>query len=183
MFSINVFHFNFGGVFFAVLRHVYNWNLFLFVCVCVYIRTHTLCREETQTMYSAQSLHHSEHILHIMQYPSLFSVVRHVAFRRGSEVNLTCSNKTWNDLMFVVWVMTLQTKKTCRIAFESRGESYDSCKDGKSLRNTSGALSYLHISKFSDADEGLYKCESVYTGGNDHHAIHVTIIGRTLNLQ
>ncbi|XP_056293870.1 cell surface glycoprotein CD200 receptor 1-B isoform X2 [Pseudoliparis swirei] len=104
------------------------------------------------------------------------TVVRHVAFRRGSEVNLTCSNKTWNDLMFVVWVMTLQTKKTCRIAFESRGESYDSCKDGKSLRNTSGALSYLHISKFSDADEGLYKCESVYTGGNDHHAIHVTII-------
>ncbi|TNN59290.1 Cell surface glycoprotein CD200 receptor 1-B [Liparis tanakae] len=104
------------------------------------------------------------------------TVVRHVAFRRGSEVNLTCSNKTWSDLMYVVWTMALQNKKPCKIALDRLGKSHDTCKDGKSLRNTSGALSYLHISKFSDADEGLYECESAYTGGNDHHAIHVAII-------
>ncbi|XP_034417230.1 cell surface glycoprotein CD200 receptor 1-B isoform X2 [Cyclopterus lumpus] len=103
------------------------------------------------------------------------TVVRHVAFIRGSEVNLTCSNKTWNDMIFVIWNITLQTKKNCQIGY-SNGKSVDFCKDGKSLRNTSSALSYLHISKFSDSDEGLYKCHSVYKGGIDHYAIHVAII-------
>ncbi|XP_075963191.1 cell surface glycoprotein CD200 receptor 1 [Anarhichas minor] len=106
---------------------------------------------------------------------SMDTAVRHLAFNQGSEVNLTCSNKTWNEMLFVIWEIRFQTKKECRISFNN-GTNDDSCNDGKSLRNTSSALSYLHIPNFSDTDEGRYKCESVYTGGNDNHAIHVAII-------
>ncbi|XP_031725308.1 cell surface glycoprotein CD200 receptor 1 [Anarrhichthys ocellatus] len=106
---------------------------------------------------------------------SMDTAVRHLDFNQGSEVNLTCSNKTWNEMLFVIWDIQFQTKKECRISFNN-GTNDDSCNDGKSLRNTSSALSYLHIPNFSDTDEGRYECESVYTGGNDNHAIHVAII-------
>ncbi|XP_068560997.1 cell surface glycoprotein CD200 receptor 1 isoform X2 [Cebidichthys violaceus] len=106
---------------------------------------------------------------------SMDTAVRNLTFNQGSEVNLTCSNKTWNETLFVIWRIQFQTKKLCRISFNN-GTNDDSCNDGKSLRNTSSALSYLHIPNFSDTDEGRYECESVYTGGNDNHAIHVAII-------
>ncbi|XP_068457860.1 cell surface glycoprotein CD200 receptor 1 [Clinocottus analis] len=102
-------------------------------------------------------------------------VARNEAFNQGSQVKLTCSSKTWNETMFVVWSITLKTKETCTIAFNN-GSGVDTCNDGKSLRNTSSFSSYLHIPNFSDNDEGLYKCESVYTGGNDNRAFQVTII-------
>ncbi|XP_031151392.1 cell surface glycoprotein CD200 receptor 1-A isoform X3 [Sander lucioperca] len=101
-------------------------------------------------------------------------IVRNSAFNLGSEVNLTCSNKTWNEMMFVTWTITLKNKH-CSIGYSNEGRSDDLCKDGKSLRNTSSAQSYLHISNFSNNDVGVYNCESVYTGGNDNYRIHVDI--------
>ncbi|KAK5861124.1 hypothetical protein PBY51_022543 [Eleginops maclovinus] len=99
----------------------------------------------------------------------------HKAFTQGSEVNLTCSNKTWKDMMFVTWNINLRELRECRIAFDNRGEIKDSCNDGKSLRNTSSAQSYLHIPNFSKDDMGVYKCNSVYNGGSEDYEINVTI--------
>ncbi|XP_028447822.1 cell surface glycoprotein CD200 receptor 1-B isoform X1 [Perca flavescens] len=101
-------------------------------------------------------------------------VVRNLAFNLGSEVNLDCSNKTWNEMMFVTWTIKLKNKE-CRIGYSNEGLSDDLCNDGKSLRNTTSAKSYLHIPNFSNNDVGVYKCESVYTGGNDNYLIHVNI--------
>ncbi|XP_038576632.1 cell surface glycoprotein CD200 receptor 1-A isoform X2 [Micropterus salmoides] len=104
------------------------------------------------------------------------SVVRNEAFNVGSDVNLTCSNKTWNEMMYVIWTIDMKyNPKECKIAFDTEGRSDDSCKDGKSLRNTSSAQSYLHIPNFSDYDVGVYKCESVYRGANENYKIHVAI--------
>ncbi|XP_054471017.1 cell surface glycoprotein CD200 receptor 1 isoform X2 [Anoplopoma fimbria] len=107
---------------------------------------------------------------------SMDTVVRHETFFPGSEVQLTCSNKTWDTMLFVVWKIKLKDKNDCMIAFKNGGESDDSCNDGKSLRNKSNALSYLNIPNISDTDEGLYKCESVYSGGVNHYAINVAIV-------
>ncbi|XP_042370653.1 cell surface glycoprotein CD200 receptor 1-A isoform X2 [Plectropomus leopardus] len=101
-------------------------------------------------------------------------VVINSTFNIGSEVNLTCSNKTWNEIMFVTWTYVVNNQH-CRIASNSEGGSVDNCKDGKSLRNTSTAQSYLHISNFSNDDVGVYKCESVFRGGLESYDIHVAI--------
>ena len=105
--------------------------------------------------------------------------VRHVDFNLGSEVNLTCSTKTWNQIMFVSWNIKLKDR-SCLIAFSTDGQRDDKCEDGKSLRNTSSAQSYLHIPKISNDDEGVYTCSSVYSGGNDNYDIHVAIRGGSL---
>lgn len=109
------------------------------------------------------------------------AVSSNAAFNLGSGANLTCGNKTWNKMMFVVWTIEMKSMKPCVISSDS-GRSDDHCKDGKSLRNTSRNLSYLHIPNFSERDVGVYKCNSVYSGGNDHYVIHVDIIGRTFLL-
>ncbi|XP_074515169.1 cell surface glycoprotein CD200 receptor 1 isoform X2 [Sebastes fasciatus] len=103
------------------------------------------------------------------------AVSSNAAFNLGSGANLTCGNKTWNKMMFVVWTIEMKSMKPCVISSDS-GRSDDHCKDGKSLRNTSRNLSYLHIPNFSERDVGVYKCNSVYSGGNDHYVIHVDII-------
>ncbi|XP_028249369.1 cell surface glycoprotein CD200 receptor 1-A isoform X2 [Parambassis ranga] len=100
-------------------------------------------------------------------------VLRNETFKLGSDVNLTCSSKTWNETLFVIWTLKLKSKE-CKISF-SDGRSQDHCMDGKSLRNTSNAQSYLHIKNFSTDDVGLYECESVYRGGNENHKITVAI--------
>lgn len=106
--------------------------------------------------------------------------VRNSNFNLGSDVNLMCSNKTWNETMFVIWkIKLLNTHKDCKIGFASDGQSDDSCKDGKSLRNTSGDQSYLHIPNVSEDDEGIYKCESVYRGGQENYEINVAIRGKS----
>ncbi|XP_037646308.1 cell surface glycoprotein CD200 receptor 1 isoform X2 [Sebastes umbrosus] len=103
------------------------------------------------------------------------AVVRNAAFHLGSEANLTCSNKTWNKMLFIVWTIEMKSIKPCVISSDN-SRSDDDCIDGKSLRNTSRNLSYLHIPNFSERDVGVYKCESVYSGGNDLYVIHVDII-------
>lgn len=112
---------------------------------------------------------------------SFFSVVRNLTFNVGSDVNLTCSNKTWSETMYVFWKINLKYKG-CKIAFSNEGRSEDSCNDGKSLRNTSRAQSYLRIPNFSNDDVGVYRCESVYIGGSEDYEINVAITGGTFLL-
>ncbi|XP_059199059.1 cell surface glycoprotein CD200 receptor 1-A isoform X2 [Centropristis striata] len=108
------------------------------------------------------------------------TVHKHLAFNLGNQVNLTCSSKPWNETMFVIWTLKLKNKN-CKINFNNDGQNNNSCNDGKELRNTSSAQSYLHIPNFSNDDEGDYKCESVFTGGNDNYCFHlvVTVAPRT----
>ncbi|XP_056898561.1 nectin-3-like protein isoform X2 [Takifugu flavidus] len=102
--------------------------------------------------------------------------VRNATFNLGSDVNLTCSNRTWSRTMFVVWNINLTNPpKRCRIAFEFGGPLVDTCRDGKSLHNTSRGQSYLHIPNLSNDDVGIYRCELVYIGGNEVHEINMDI--------
>ncbi|CAI5655799.1 unnamed protein product [Oreochromis niloticus] len=100
---------------------------------------------------------------------------RNKDFSNGSDANLTCSNKMWNETFYVIWKIKL-INKTCEINFDSYGRNSDTCNDGKSLRNTSSAQPYLHIPKFSEDDVGIYTCEFAYRGGSTNCEIHVKII-------
>lgn len=108
----------------------------------------------------------------------LFSV-RNATFNLGSDVNLTCSNRTWNTTLFVIWNINLTNPpKLCRIAFNIGGQVVDTCRDGKSLHNTSRGQPYLHIPNLSNGDVGIYRCESAYTGGNEIYKINMDITGK-----
>ncbi|XP_060909463.1 cell surface glycoprotein CD200 receptor 1-B isoform X3 [Labrus mixtus] len=99
-------------------------------------------------------------------------VHRNALFNQGRDVNLTCSERTWNETFYIIWEITLKNK-ICKISLNSDGGSEDSCNDGKSLRNTSSSQSYLRISKFSNNDVGVYKCQSPYRGGTVDVIINV----------
>ncbi|XP_070400482.1 cell surface glycoprotein CD200 receptor 1-like [Nothobranchius furzeri] len=101
-------------------------------------------------------------------------VNRKQVFNLGSSVNLTCSSRTWKETIFVIWKLDLK-HKTCQISYINEGQNVDSCNDGKLLQNTTAGQSYLHIPNISADDVGLYRCESVYAGGNDNYKINVTI--------
>ncbi|KAL3969849.1 polyadenylate-binding protein [Sarotherodon galilaeus] len=100
---------------------------------------------------------------------------RDESFSNGSDVNLTCSNKMWNETFYVIWKIKLISKTSCEITFNSDGRNTDTCSDGKSLQNTSNAQPYLHIPKFSEDDVGIYTCEFAYRGGSTNCEIHVKI--------
>lgn len=108
-----------------------------------------------------------------------FSEHRYAIFNNGRDVNLTCSDKMWNETFYVIWTIELINKAHCTIKFNSDGQNTDTCNDGKSLRNTSSAQPYLHIPKFSKNDVGIYKCEFVYRGGATNCKIYVNITGKT----
>lgn len=94
-------------------------------------------------------------------------------------MNLACSNKTWDETIFVTWEIFLDYKeKNCKITFAPDDDSKDTCQDGKSLRNTSSSQSYLHIPNFSHKDVGVYKCQSPYKGGSYRVQINVALTGR-----
>ncbi|XP_069388878.1 cell surface glycoprotein CD200 receptor 1-B [Paralichthys olivaceus] len=100
-------------------------------------------------------------------------VVRNLMFNLGSDVNLTCSDREWNNTIYVIWKIQ---HKNCEISFSNiTGEKLDSCNDSKSLRNPSRAQSYLHIPNLSAADEGVYKCDFVFFGGEESYKINVAI--------
>uniref|UniRef100_A0A3Q1EKR5 Cell surface glycoprotein CD200 receptor 1-like n=1 Tax=Acanthochromis polyacanthus TaxID=80966 RepID=A0A3Q1EKR5_9TELE len=110
---------------------------------------------------------------------SLDKVRRNASFSLGSNGNLTCSSKPWNETFYVIWNLDLKLQK-CKIALNDDGRSENSCNGGKSLRNTSSAQSYLQILNFSADDVGLYTCESAFKGGNENYEIHVAIIERSV---
>lgn len=113
------------------------------------------------------------------KFSFFFSVVRNATFNLGSDANLTCSDKTWNETMYVIWKISLKNSKECRMSFSNDGQSEDLCNDSKSLRNSSKSRPYLHIPNFSNNDVGIYRCESAFKGGIENYEINVAITGRT----
>ncbi|KAE8299213.1 Cell surface glycoprotein CD200 receptor 1 [Larimichthys crocea] len=106
------------------------------------------------------------------------TVVRNATFNLGSDANLTCSDKTWNETMYVIWKISLKNSKECRMSFSNDGQSEDLCNDSKSLRNSSKSRPYLHIPNFSNNDVGIYRCESAFKGGIENYEINVAITVR-----
>ncbi|XP_054644251.1 cell surface glycoprotein CD200 receptor 1 isoform X2 [Dunckerocampus dactyliophorus] len=100
--------------------------------------------------------------------------INYTSFNVGSDVKLKCSDKSWQELIYVIWTVAL-IHKQCRIANSISGGLQNNCNDGKTLRNTSMAQPYLHIPDFSSRDVGLYKCELVYSGGSTTCNISVSI--------
>ncbi|KAM7407245.1 hypothetical protein PAMA_003123 [Pampus argenteus] len=113
-------------------------------------------------------------ILSVCETRSPDPVIIDPSFNLGSDANLTCSNKTWGEMLYVIWEIDLK-HKSCKISRGVEGGNENSCNDGKSLHNTTRYQSYLHIPNFSKDDVGVYSCESPYGGGLDEYAIHVSI--------
>uniref|UniRef100_A0A8C7XSN9 Ig-like domain-containing protein n=1 Tax=Oryzias sinensis TaxID=183150 RepID=A0A8C7XSN9_9TELE len=108
-------------------------------------------------------------------FTAFFAANKSKVFNYGTNVNLTCSDKTWNEILYVIWNIYFRDH-SCKITFSSSGEAGEnSCRDGMSLQNTSSAQSYLYIPNFSTDDVGMYKCESVYRGGRENYNINVSI--------
>ncbi|XP_038163941.1 cell surface glycoprotein CD200 receptor 1-B-like [Cyprinodon tularosa] len=103
-----------------------------------------------------------------------YYVDRKEVYNHGSNVILTCSNKTWNEILYVIWNIKVKSK-ACTISFNNDGQGVDDCNDEKSLKTNSIGQSYLNIPNFSANDVGVYKCESVYQGGNQHYNIEVAV--------
>ncbi|XP_053295035.1 cell surface glycoprotein CD200 receptor 1-B isoform X2 [Pleuronectes platessa] len=101
-------------------------------------------------------------------------VITNLMFNSGSDVNLSCSDRTWSETLYVIWNMTLRDR-ICQVSLSTGEKVRDSCNDGKSLRNTSRAQSYLHIPNISAADVGVYNCNFVYNGGKKDCKINVAI--------
>ncbi|XP_029980981.1 cell surface glycoprotein CD200 receptor 1 isoform X2 [Sphaeramia orbicularis] len=101
-------------------------------------------------------------------------VFKYSSLKLGRDANLTCGDKTWTEMMFVIWKLRLKNKD-CDIAFHIDGQNRNTCNDGKSLQNTSEAQSFLFIPNFSFSDVGIYKCESVFSGGAEAYSINVSI--------
>lgn len=119
---------------------------------------------------------------HYRHYSVSFSV-RNSSFKLGSDVKLACGNQTWTKTMFIIWSINLTIQpELCKIALDISERSVDTCRDGKSLHNTSSGQLYLHIPNFSNKDVGTYKCDSSYYGGNDAHYINVNIIGKNSSM-
>ncbi|CAJ1079551.1 cell surface glycoprotein CD200 receptor 1-A-like isoform X2 [Xyrichtys novacula] len=115
-------------------------------------------------------------ILSLSEAWSQNPVVRNLSVNLGTDVNLTCSNKTWDETLFVTWnIFKNKAKNPCMISFIPGGKRVDSCKDGKSLRNTSLSQSYLHIPNFSKDDVGDYNCHSPYKGGSVDVVINLNV--------
>ncbi|XP_035995084.1 cell surface glycoprotein CD200 receptor 1 isoform X1 [Fundulus heteroclitus] len=106
--------------------------------------------------------------------PPKVYVNRKAVYNLGSTVELQCSNRTWIKTMFVIWDIELKHKK-CKISLSDDGQRGDSCNDGKSIQNNSNGHLFLHIPNFSASDVGAYKCELVYTGGNDNYITEVDV--------
>ncbi|XP_051259462.1 cell surface glycoprotein CD200 receptor 1 isoform X4 [Dicentrarchus labrax] len=106
--------------------------------------------------------------------PFKYTVDRHTTFKMGSDADLTCSDKTVNETIYVIWKIDLKYKD-CEISFSNDGQSLDSCNDGKSLQSTSSDEFYLHIPNFSNDDVGIYKCDTAYKGGGETYKIDVSI--------
>ncbi|KAK6309715.1 hypothetical protein J4Q44_G00195960 [Coregonus suidteri] len=102
-------------------------------------------------------------------------VARSEHFHLGHEVILTCSNKTWSEMIYTIWKIN-RGGTECLISSGVNDQPFDSCNDGKVMLNTTSGESYLKIPEFSISDEGIYHCESVYSGGSNSANIDVSVI-------
>ncbi|XP_036400977.1 cell surface glycoprotein CD200 receptor 1-A isoform X2 [Megalops cyprinoides] len=90
----------------------------------------------------------------------------------GKSVNLTCMNKTWSDMLYIIWKLNMRGTN-CRITAGIDEAAHDTCKDGKVLRNTTTGQSYLHVPNFKNEDEGIYSCETAFLGSS--YAVQINV--------
>lgn len=117
-------------------------------------------------------------VVFALKYLNTYSTAsRSEHFQQGSNVTIQCSNKTWSEMIYTIWEISLPDKR-CHISSSDEGQNRNTCKDGKTLGNTTRGESNLHIHEFSEKDEGLYVCETVHKGGSYTANIQVSIIVR-----
>ncbi|KAK0130921.1 Cell surface glycoprotein CD200 receptor 1 [Merluccius polli] len=92
---------------------------------------------------------------------------------QGTDVNLTCTNKTWSEIFFVIWNITLHHRE-CTISLKDDGQSRNTCGGNWALLNTSSGEPYLLIPNISPHDEGLYECQVAYKEGT--HSVNISLI-------
>ncbi|XP_062390776.1 cell surface glycoprotein CD200 receptor 1 isoform X3 [Sardina pilchardus] len=94
-------------------------------------------------------------------------------FAEGKDANITCSNRTWSDMVIhFIWKINI-SGVYCLISEATKNTPHNNCTGGKVLRNTSKGESYLHIPHFGVQDEGTYKCEAVFRG--EAEEVNVTV--------
>ncbi|KAK6315120.1 hypothetical protein J4Q44_G00146490 [Coregonus suidteri] len=96
-------------------------------------------------------------------------------FHLGNDAILKCSNKTWSEMIYTIWKINLDGIE-CQISSSNDNQNLNTCNDGKAMLNTSRGESYLRIPDFSNRDEGIYHCESVYKAGSYAANIDVSLI-------
>ncbi|KAI1885045.1 hypothetical protein AGOR_G00216140 [Albula goreensis] len=92
----------------------------------------------------------------------------------GESVNLTCTNKTWSQMLYTTWKRKINGHE-CVIAESVEKAPVDTCMDGKVLRNKTNGESYLHIPDFKETDEGMYFCETSFRGGSYRADINLSV--------
>ncbi|KAI1885322.1 hypothetical protein AGOR_G00218950 [Albula goreensis] len=103
-----------------------------------------------------------------------FTDRRNEHYNVGGSVNMTCTNRTWSQILYTVWKLNISGIQ-CTIG--AIGHMFENtCMDGKVLLSTSNGVSYLHIPLFKDTDEGIYKCETLSRGKSYKANINVSAI-------
>ncbi|XP_048871803.1 cell surface glycoprotein CD200 receptor 2-like [Brienomyrus brachyistius] len=98
---------------------------------------------------------------------------RHKFFDLNEGANITCSNKTWREMIYSIWKVKLKGR-LCSVAFHINGSRHDTCENGMELRNGTSGESYLHIPQFTLGNQGVYLCETAYWGGTYNAEITVS---------
>ncbi|XP_061091771.1 cell surface glycoprotein CD200 receptor 1-A-like isoform X2 [Conger conger] len=96
-------------------------------------------------------------------------------YTTGRSVNISCTNKTWSEMIYTTWEIP-KDRNLCTIAAHIDKLPVDNCLNGKVLRRTTNGESYLHIPLFKDTDEGIYKCETAYVGTS--YTAYITVSAR-----
>ncbi|XP_028847425.1 cell surface glycoprotein CD200 receptor 1-A isoform X2 [Denticeps clupeoides] len=86
-------------------------------------------------------------------------------FKLGENASLSCINKTWNQIIYILWRVSMNGVN-CSITKEAHGPVYSSCSNRVTLYNKTSGESQLHIAHFQLSDEGTYHCEVAYNHGN-----------------
>nr|XP_023678686.1 cell surface glycoprotein CD200 receptor 1-A-like isoform X1 [Paramormyrops kingsleyae] len=98
---------------------------------------------------------------------------RYNVFDLNKGANITCSNKTWREMIYNIWKVKVKGKHCC-VAFHINGSHYDTCENGMELRNRTSGESYLHIPQITLGNQGVYLCETAYWGGTYNAEITVS---------
>nr|XP_023670244.1 cell surface glycoprotein CD200 receptor 2-like [Paramormyrops kingsleyae] len=104
---------------------------------------------------------------------SPFIEKRHEFFDLNKDANITCSSKTWREMIYNIWKVKVKGKHCC-MAFHINGSHYDTCENGMELRNGTSGESYLHIPQITLGNQGVYLCETAYWGGTYNAEITVS---------
>ncbi|XP_066562992.1 cell surface glycoprotein CD200 receptor 1 isoform X2 [Amia ocellicauda] len=101
---------------------------------------------------------------------------RNEVFDQKQMVELMCTNKTWEKIFYTIWKITKRNRPECTVGTAPDKVKVNTCEDGKQLQTTASGVPLLHIPQFQYSDEGIYKCEVVYDGGE--HTVEINISAR-----